>query len=111
MVPVTAPSSEADKYRSLSGRDYAMLFAVALPVWFLFVHRGEAARGFVGALAVCAVGAVGAILSTYRNRRAYWLTLAAVALAHLVVVLLLPLPKDYYGPGILFSPLVIADMY
>jgi hypothetical protein len=111
MAAVTGPSSEANKSRSLSGRDYAMLFAVALPVWFFFVYQGEAARGFVGALAVGAVGGVGAILSNYSNRRAYWLILAALASAHLVLVLLLPLPKDYHGPGILFSPLVIADMY
>jgi predicted permease len=109
MVAVSAPSS--DKSRSLVGRDYALMFAMALPVWFFFVHRGDSVRGFVGALAVCAVGVVGAILSKYSNRRAYWVALIAIALIHLMLVLLLPLPKDYHGPGIVFAPLVIADMY
>jgi hypothetical protein len=111
MVAVTAPSSEADKSRRLSGRDYVMLLALALPVWFFFVHQDEGARGFVAALAVCAVGAVAAILRNYSNRRAYWVSLVAIAFAHLLLVLLIPLPKDYHGPGIIFSPLVIADMY
>lgn len=111
MVAVTAPSSEADKSRSLSRRDYIMLFALALPVWLFFVHRGQGARGFIGALAVCAVGAVAAILGNYSSRRAYWVSLAAIAFAHLLLVLLIPLPKDYRGPGIVFAPLVIADMY
>jgi hypothetical protein len=111
MVAVTDPSAEADKWRSLVGRDYLVLFALALPVWFLFAHRGEDARGFVAALAVLAVGGVGLVLSYYSNRKAYWATLAAIAIAHLILVLLLPLPKDYHGPGMVFSPLVIADMY
>jgi hypothetical protein len=32
-------------------------------------------------------------------------------LAHALFVALVPLPKEVAGPGIVFSPLVIADMY
>ena len=88
-----------------------MLFASAVPVWFFFVHRGEAVRGFVAALAVCAVGGVGAILDAYSGRRTYWITLAVIAFAHLLFVVLVPLPRDYHGAGIVLCPLVIADMY
>lgn len=98
-------------YQKLSNRAFLAVLACGLAGWVLFASRGEDARAFVAGLSVCAVGGVGVILGRYRKRRAYWFALAGVALAHALFVALVPLPKEMTGPGIVFSPLVIADMY
>jgi hypothetical protein len=100
-----------DKYQRLSNRAFLTVLACGFVAWLLFSYRGEDARAFVAALSVCAVGGVAVILSHCRDRRAYWVALAGVALAHALFVALVPLPKEVAGPGIVFSPLVIADMY
>lgn len=87
------------------------ILACGLVAWLFFVHRGEDARAFVAALSVCAVGGVGAILGRHSSRVAFWLTLAGVGVIHAMFVLLIPLPRELRGPGVLFSPLVVADMY
>lgn len=100
-----------EEYSKLSNRAFLAILACALIAWFFFVQRGEDARAFLAALSVCAVGGVGTILVRYSDRLAFWITLTAIGLAHIAFVLLIPLPQELHGPGIVLSPLVIADMY
>jgi hypothetical protein len=100
-----------DNYRKLSNRAFLAIFACGLVGWLFFVHRGEDARAFVAGLSICAVGGVGAILARYSHLLAFWITLAGIGVAHVLFVLLIPWPQQLHGPGIVFSPLVVADMY
>lgn len=98
-------------YRKLSNRAFVAIFACSLVLWLFFVYRGEDVRGFLAALSAGAVGGVAAILGRYRDRQAYWVALAFIGLAHAVAVLFIHWPEEWHGPGIVFSPLVIVDMY
>ena len=104
------PPEQID-YLRLPNAAYLFILALAALIFFFFASRGEAVRGFVAALSTCAVLGVGAILRPHAGQRMYWVTLTAMAAAHALLVVLIPWPREFHGPGFVLTPLVIVDMY
>ena len=105
-----SPTAERD-YKRLSNGSIVLIFACALVPWLFFVQRDQDVQGFVAALSVCAVLAVGSVLRGYRDRASFWCTLAGIALVHVPFVFLIHWPEELRGQGMVFAPLVIVDMY
>jgi hypothetical protein len=108
---VNEPEQNSADYRTLPNAAYLLILAVAAPIFFLFASRDEAVRGFVAALSICAVLGVAVILRPHSGQRAYWATLVAMAATHVLLVALIPWPREFHGPGIVLTPLVVVDMY
>jgi hypothetical protein len=80
-----------------------------LPTFFLFAYFEAAARGFAAALSI---GSIIIVLVTCRNLRTYisfWLVMAVCVLFHVEAVRAVPADADTHFPGIIFTPLFIAD--
>lgn len=88
-----------------------LILACSAPFLLFFMNRGDDVRGFVAALSVCAVLSVGAIMRAYAHQITFWVTLCAMVITHALFVAFVPWPPDLHGPGIIFAPLIILDMY
>jgi hypothetical protein len=98
-------------YLKLSNRAYLIILACAAPMFILFAWLGQDVRGFVASLSVAAILGVAAIMRPHSRQPMYWATLLAMTVSHGLIVMLIPWPPSFQGPGIVFAPIVIVDMY
>ena len=111
MSDEVSTAKEGTDYVDLSRRDYLVIFGCSIPLFFVFAWQDQDARGFVAALSLDAVLAVALLLRPHSRQKMYWLTLVVMFVVHALVVILVPWPRSYRGPGIVFAPLVIVDLY
>jgi hypothetical protein len=103
--------ASARPIRKLPNEIILLILACSAPFFLFFMNRGDDVRGFVAALSVCAVLSVAAIMRAYAYQSTFWLTLCAMIITHALFVAVVPWPPELQGPGIVFAPLVILDMY
>jgi hypothetical protein len=84
--------------------------AFGLPTFFVFAYFGTAARGFAAALSVCSATAVVVTSLNLRKYISFWIVMSACLVAHAALVSSIPPDTDSHFAGIIFAPLVVADI-
>jgi hypothetical protein len=93
-----------------SGRVLGVLCGICLlPIFFLFAHFGQPARGLA---AMCALGVLISVLYVKRSflkKTSFIAIMSLLFVIHFVFVMLFPFPT-YHFPGILALPVSIVDL-
>jgi hypothetical protein len=87
-----------------------LIFVCALPVFILFAHLDNPARGRAALLSIVVMAT--AIRAFWRLRRFawFWLTAALISVAHVMVVFSIQWTNRSY-PGPILAPVLIADYF
>ena len=97
-------------YQNVSNKQLLLILVVSIPIYALFAAKDEEVRGFVAALSVGGLLGVFVILKNIPHNRGFWGALGAIALLHVLLVVLVPWAGEI-SFGIVFAPIVILDMY
>lgn len=85
----------------------ALVCGLPLFLWFAF-QASNPLRGFVASLSASSVAVVFITLRQWRDRLSFWLSISLDVLVHVWFVAAIP-GTDTHFPGIIFTPVVIAD--
>lgn len=97
-------------YEKISNARIALIIPAGVFIFVLFALDGQDGRGVIGALSICAILAVLTIVKEIARGPKFWVVVAAILLAHILLVFLPPWAEMHF-PLIALAPLVIADMY
>jgi len=98
-------------YEDISNAETLFVALLCAPVYLFFsIYAEQPFRGFVAALSAGVLISVFWLLRPLRHNPVFWACLSVLAVAHVILVYLLP-STGHFRFGLVLAPIVIADIY
>ena len=89
---------------------FPIAIAFAVPFFVLVIaFTGNSRHAFFASLSACSIAAVFITLRQWRTHFSFWIAMVLAAAVHSWLVSAIP-GSDSHFPGVVFTPLVIADI-